>query len=392
MNKVQIMDLRIHSGLQDCKQVFNGVFTQYKGKTLEIVRCYLGKVNHFDTSEIRLIYDNRLYKLNVKDTPEFIKWGQHQESIWFHFYGPEDPRITYFNHEMYLYFTMTNPKQAYPIRGMEMMKMDDILNGSSERHFINLKNFNGKSTTLEKNWLFIYNSTNMLALYSLHPYVLGELKENTLINRIEREYDCLLDIITADDHKLHFSSNAIKINNNGSMEFMFVLNYMRDYPTRQYHPYLAFVQAEKPYELLRISKNELKLNTKHKQFTIYSSITVKDKDDLFANENDILVLSGGIDDDHLFKVESRLEYYLDLPMTTCGRKHNEWAYFGYPKVETTTQSADIDPNKLKMNADESKLLEYTVTIPIWSILFVITLFLGLLIYSRKKKYRYDKLV
>eukprot|EP00834_Sanchytrium_tribonematis_P008423 NODE_984_length_2791_cov_0.439822.p2 type:complete len:283 gc:universal NODE_984_length_2791_cov_0.439822:2631-1783(-) len=250
---------------------------------------------------------------------------------------------------MYIYYIMTNPKGEFPYRGVELMSIQDALGGSTKHHFIKTSIFNEKVQKREKNWVFIYNQTNLLVLHSLRPFILGELVHMTLLQaQIIRNYNC----ITKFTKNIHLSSNSILIQNNNKMEFMFIFNEMKiGKKYKVYKPYLAFLQSEAPYDLLRITEMPLNFNMT-KQFknpynAFYSGLSVLNRHDLTALQHDIIILSGGINDKYQFKLEIPLVQLLQLNTSKCLNMETKYlqstsrAFYNDFKVHSINWLVDI---------------------------------------------------
>eukprot|EP00834_Sanchytrium_tribonematis_P007309 NODE_643_length_5058_cov_0.251664.p2 type:complete len:387 gc:universal NODE_643_length_5058_cov_0.251664:2025-865(-) len=375
----QLLNYKSNPHLQDCQDIFNGVIVQYKGHLMEIVRCYLGIINDRLYSEIRILYNHQMYKLNITETTAYKT--QFMKTYWMKAFGPEDPRVTVFNNELYLYFTMTNSQAQDPFRGMEMMKIEHVLQGNSTRQFLNV--ITDKPSQLEKNWLFFHNHTNLLVLYNLKPFSIGEMIDNQLQIRINRNYDCIDHI--KEKGVIHFSSNAIRIQNHQKEEYMFIFSVIRTGDKfKQYLPFLGFFEANAPHRLLRISENVLDFNVNYDQFVYYSSMTVDSKVDLVANLHDRIIISGGIDDKKVFKLTSTLENILTIKTQQCHEPFSEWDYF---KVQIQSNSSKLvnTPSIFDHFMETSTML--------FIILVVIAILYGLIRISRilMNRQGYDKL-
>lgn len=321
-NIVDMSKLRDIPGLKTCHNFFNGVFPKFGFKEIMLLRC-VEEEKGVVKSSIKIVMDKKAVKLNITETQEYLTWNG-DGNFWYQFFGPEDPRIFEFNSRLYIYYTMTNPKRARPYRGIEFIKLEDAVAGSSRGTFLTPHIFNDGSTEVEKNWLFFNNGTNLLALYSLKPYVLAEVEGENLKARIRRDYQCLDPL-----QRVHFSSNAIKINNYGNTEYLFVFNdkYESDNHPKEYFAYLGFMQSKPPFNLLRISKEPLKLKVNQKRFLFIESLTVLGKSELYADKDDIVLVSGGMDDESIFLEQIRVSALLNLETQKCGIDNAEFDYF-----------------------------------------------------------------
>ena len=321
-------------GLQQCESFFNGVIPRIQFQEIIIVRC-METLNNRRRSSIKIILNQKVVSLNITETEEYIKWGGGGDG-WWQYFGPEDPRIFEFNHELYLYYTMTNPHPRKPLRGLEYIKLIDAIANDSRGHFMQPNIFGSDPGSIEKNWLFFNNGTNILALYSLHPYILGEVIGDSFRARIKREYKCMNGL-----SHVHFSSNAIKVNNHGTVEYMFVFNEKIEDSSHplSYHPYLAFMQSEPPFDLLRITKGNFKIDIHSDRFQFINSLTVLGKSELFADKGDSILVSGGLDDSKVFAETFPIDHFLNLETKRCGMEYSEWDYF--PAVNECKSTLDL---------------------------------------------------
>ena len=243
---------------------------------------------------------------------------------------------------------MTNPHAKNPMRGLEFIKLSDAISGDSRGHFMQPEIFGKDANWVEKNWLFINNGTNILALYNLQPFILGEVIGDSLRARIKRDYKCMDGL-----NNVHFSSNAIKINNHGRIEYMFVFNEKTG--NVAYNTYFAFMETKAPFNLLRISKKRFELGLPADRFTFINSITILNKAELFADKGDTILLSGGIDDTKVFVEPFKMEFFLEIEMKSCIVENSEWAYFN--NVQECPSTVDFG---LLISIAMFAMLAYTV--------------------------------
>eukprot|EP00834_Sanchytrium_tribonematis_P007288 NODE_639_length_5118_cov_0.568440.p1 type:complete len:376 gc:universal NODE_639_length_5118_cov_0.568440:3251-4378(+) len=302
----------------ECYAVFNAIFTKYQNQDLIILRCNQSPHNRY----IKFIYNHQISILNVNTSQEYYNWPE-PVSGWHHYYGPEDPRLFEFNHEIYLYYTMNNPHQQYPVRGLEYIKLKDAINHKNNSHFITPHIFNAPVKEIEKNWLFIHNKTNIVILYSIHPYILGELNNNFLDAKIKREYSCFINMNT----EVHFSTNAIEIPQH--KVFLFIINIRGG--SHRYITHFTLMQNHPPFEIISISQQSIHMHLNDTKFQFINSLTLKNKDSLTADLEDILILSGGLDDKLIFESELSIKSVLQVPMQVCKVPYSEYDYFGYPE-------------------------------------------------------------
>ena len=309
-------------GLDNCEDLINGVVTKFKSEEVIIARCWaklgptLATFNpEARLTSIKLLFKKKAITLYARDTKEYLEWNAGKQvgglsSFW----GPEDPRVFEFKDELYIYYAMTNPHQELPYRGMEYIKFKDVVESNSDPQrgqFIKPNVFGREVQSAEKNWLFFSNSTNIMALYSLKPYILGLIEEDKFDAKIQYEFSCLSRF-----KAIHFSSNAIKLNKiNGTSEYMFIFNDRSS--TSTYIPYLGFMEAQEPYHLTRISRLPLHINVNHSKLIYSQSLTVKNSSSLIANHSSIILLSGGVDDKLFFKQEYSPTDLVNLPTDHC---------------------------------------------------------------------------
>ena len=217
---------------------------------------------------------------------------------------------------------MTNPIGKMPLRSVEIIKLKDAFQGKGRGKFIDTRIFGNGKEIVEKNWVFFNNGTNLLALYSIKPFVLGELAENTMVARIKREYNCINRFSTA-----HLSSNALRINNKGQHEYIFIFNEKHEDWHLTYDAYIGFMEVDTPHRLLRITKDKLDLGVPSDSFIYIDSITVKGKTNLFAERYDTLIVSGGVDDSAPFYKEFPVDFFLNLNTVECHAENNEMDFF-----------------------------------------------------------------
>ena len=310
---------QLHYAIND-STIFNAVFTQINDKGALIVRCKKGEVH----SSIYIFReDGKTDRLNIKDSDAFHSWNISTPLK--NYLGPEDPRVFEWNGKLYLYYTMTNVRAQLPLRGIEYMPIDKKLTTRSRGIFLTPSISGSTSKAVEKNWVFFGNTTNttetLLSLYSLRPFIIGEVVQDTLKSRIHREYDCLQRF-----DRIHLSSNALKVNDSGTVELMFLFNdkvCYRECKMPLFYSYIAFMDAESPFHLKRISKVPLRTKDENiKNFQYISSLTVAGKSALWANVDDTIVVSGGNDDSSVFLEPFKTSHILRLPTDSCSFKVN----------------------------------------------------------------------
>eukprot|EP00834_Sanchytrium_tribonematis_P001230 NODE_28_length_38599_cov_0.791792.p9 type:complete len:392 gc:universal NODE_28_length_38599_cov_0.791792:21740-22915(+) len=305
--------------LQECIKIFNGVTVRYNKKDYLILRCKLD--GNIKITNIKLISPDKVATLNITETDAFKNWDGGK-SYYKQFYGAEDPRIMQFQNEIYIYYTMNNPNPRKPVRSLGYMKLKDAISGSDIANFLTPSIFGQDPGEIEKNWLFISNETDILVLYNLKPYILADIRDNQLVAQIQRDYDCVRNF-----DRVHFSSNAIEIDNNGKEEFMFVFN-VREYsnPTN-YFPYVGFLEANAPFQLLRITNHPLKFISDAKKWSYVQGLTVKSQRQFNAFLNDTILFTGGVDDEKVFMGEAKLKDLMSMETKLCTFPSNEWNYF-----------------------------------------------------------------
>ena len=320
MSKIMITFDHTIPGLESCQDMTNAIVLQDENSTTFITRCWI-PLNDFQKSinpnayfaSIKIITEDSVISLNAQDTKEYLDFNgnSQMEGGGFH-WGGEDARLFEHNNELYLYYCMTNPNPQKPYRSLEFLPFKDVLsrnNAPVRGNFITPKIFEQPSNAIEKNWLFFSNGSNIKAVYSLSPFILGDILNNLLVATLQREYPCLSRF-----RNIHFSSNAVTVNNHGYNELIFVFN---DRTFNKYSSFIGFIDANSPHHLLRISEMPFVIDLPHDKLVYSSSITVLNKKSLFAELNDSLIISGGVDDYLVFKQEVRVAELVKLKTIDC---------------------------------------------------------------------------
>ena len=319
-NGIIIVDMH-QTELEECNTLYNAVFTVIDFHYVMIVRCnlFIGPDNN--KSYIKFFFLNKISSFSVMESKEYLDWNGN----WLPRHGcigAEDARIFEFKSKLYMYYTMSNPKARMPLRGIEYLPLKDAILGNRRGKYLEARIFDRNQEVVEKNWIFFSNETNLLALYSIKPFILGEIVENTLVARVQRDYICVNDFKLA-----HLSSNAIMINNYGRKEYMFIFNEKREGEKFKYHAHIGFMEIRSPHRLLRISKEEVHININATKYTYISSLTVKGKPSLQAGKHDTIIVSGGLDDTLPFYFEFSVDYFLNQPTVQCQAENNELEFF-----------------------------------------------------------------
>eukprot|EP00834_Sanchytrium_tribonematis_P005769 NODE_373_length_8576_cov_0.988557.p3 type:complete len:409 gc:universal NODE_373_length_8576_cov_0.988557:8339-7113(-) len=352
--------------MPDCYRVYNIIFSKFENQDVILFRCdhHYNMDLYNGNSSIKFIISepglpllppdvpknkdslNQIIEmplgtiktLQVQQTEAFNEW--YSSTFWQRYRGAEDPRIFQHQNELYLYYTNNNPQAQLPVRGIEIMKFRDALEGAADGlflqpHFYEHTNLFGGNTEIEKNWLLFSNESDILALYSLNPFIMGDLTlQNDRValynTQFKRQYSCFKNI----KDEVHFSSNVITINYHGELQYLFVFNIRNE--TVRYITHFAMMQNKAPFHLTRISKYPLKIDLDYNKFEFISGLNVRGKSELIANEGDVITLSGGIDDDVLFEADVFMEELLDMEMMTCESENREIKYFNL-------QQCDVQP-------------------------------------------------
>ena len=312
----------MYSGFEKCARVYNGVSAYFDKAPIYFLTCQdknepQGRITQ---KSIEIIYKHASVTFKPKESDEFMSWDGNGLR-WIGHLGAEDPRVMEYNNELYMYYTMNNPYAERPVRGMNIIKISDAINGKEEGQFLHYGN-----REMEKNWLFLNNGTQLLVLYDLFPYLIGEIAVDQFIPRIQRNYKCIETFKL--EGGIHFASNAIKIDINGTSEYMFLFNYIRGAELKdRYITHIGFMQAEGDFEILRISAISLNIGLPYESFQYISSLAVKGRSTLNASKNDIIVIGGGLDDSQVFQSEVSLADLLKIPTIGCTAEYSNRRYF-----------------------------------------------------------------
>ncbi len=369
--KIEIIDdiIQLNENIHElngCRAIFNGAFITYSNTEYLIARCNL--LNKYDKgiSEFKLISPTGIRTLHITDSIAFKTWnvGSVQNYL-----GPEDPRVFEHQNELYLYYSMSNPNRYYPMRSLEYIKIKDVLEltphtryNESQRTFLRPDIFGTTNYWVEKNWLFFSNTTSILAIYGLKPFIIGDVYKNDFTALFQRDYDCLSNL-----ENTHISSNAITISSDNKILNAFVFNEKirendrNDKP--QYKSYMGYFEAYAPFRLLHIAPLQLNINSS--SFIYIENISILNKNKLHANENDTLIFTGGVDDSSIFYKELKVKTLLNMNKTTCQIKYNEMDYFMLssfkkPITANATTVCTIE-NSLKYQKDVWMTVSFVLT-------------------------------
>eukprot|EP00834_Sanchytrium_tribonematis_P007540 NODE_697_length_4659_cov_0.783991.p2 type:complete len:386 gc:universal NODE_697_length_4659_cov_0.783991:4120-2963(-) len=334
---VQVYDFSNYDGIDECEVLFNGVVYKLNQEELLILRCTCVE-NNKRRSVVKFLTRSFSQTYSSEMSQEFMGWDTNntRDGQWKNFIGPEEARIFEFKDDIFLYYSMTNPLPQFPMRGIEIIKLKDALSQnyakSKSKTFLQTNVF-GASPKVEKNWVFIDNGTDLIVLYKMNPYILGDISNSTFNARIKRQYNCFHP-----EDEVHFSSNAIKIIQDNQPEYMVAFNNRPIEDSSKYLSHLAFFQAEAPFELKRITRNTIDFGIEYNKLIYFDGITIQGKNELHTDSlDDVILLSGGIDDKNVFKIQIYLRDLMELPSKSCTAENGEWAYFGYPESKRTHQ-------------------------------------------------------
>ena len=295
-----------------CIVNMNGAYAYADKKELLIYRCW--RAPYKDSVSGKERYSNSIWirseGIDIEvpyKTPESF-YTIDNGSPFLPYVGSEDPRVFEFQKELYIYYTGVTPYQRYPYRSLVIHKLSDALNNIASYKFIepHIK----AAQVVEKNWLFIGNDTHINALYTLHPFVMGTVSNEKLLKMFSVEYDCLQQFEHA-----HIGSNAILLHM-GMPMFAFIINIKLSNNPIKYESRIAWLASVYPYELYGIS-DPWKVEVEHRNFVFYQNVVAKDRYHKEAFINDTLIISGGVDDQNIFKIEEPAQDWYDLKMNRC---------------------------------------------------------------------------
>eukprot|EP00834_Sanchytrium_tribonematis_P002306 NODE_68_length_25399_cov_0.885771.p5 type:complete len:433 gc:universal NODE_68_length_25399_cov_0.885771:23455-24753(+) len=359
-----IVDVRKHHNMS-CVSVFNGVYRQFDNSEEVIFRCNHFKKNPINNhsiqiSDIKLLSKHTFTTYTVEESKLFKDWDCCKNDFPYNEYlGLEDPRIFQHLNETFLYYTMNNPLGKYPIRGIGYTNLLDAKKGNQKTTFLQT-NIYGKVPKVQKNWGFFSDSKQLRVLYSIDPFILGEITYDegvpTLHARQKRSYGCFKP-----GRSVHMSSNVLPITINGKREYFVMINYRPLSNEFGYISGFAFMSGQKPFRLLRISKRKLTTNITANNIVYYHSITVKGSKYLSATQEDTLIFSGGIDDSFVFKSELRVNDLLQIPTLDCFENHFNFDQLKFKlQSEIAAENAQAELERLeaeRVSLENAKKLE-----------------------------------
>ena len=310
-NEVQIpMDF-----MKGCNHVSNLAFLIYQGTKYGVFQCKTskGKSQH---TVIRIYDDDKFLELPIEDTSEFLDWDNKDHM--YGLFGTDDPRIIELHNEIYLQFSRTNPQQTYPLRGISYMRFDDIVNGIQRDHFIQPDKRTGVSV-YEKHWVLFSDNEDVYAIRSLNPYLIGKVKdsENAIqktLFEVKDTYDCV------PKQPIVFDSGAIRVND-GYNNYYVISFHLQNGPNvfSQYHPQFAIIEAQAPFNLVKIVDSLIQTNMTYSRFLTINALSVKDSEFLDATISDTILAKGILDGNKSFVGEIKVSELMALEGKHCER-------------------------------------------------------------------------